>query len=955
MITLRRKPEQFPGLEEIYFSYYERLFGWALQLTGQDRADAEDLVHDLYILLMRSGARLEQAEKQDAYLFAMLRNLHYARLRRAGRSPVSDLSIIDFDSIELGLASLDRRKLLHVRSSLKTVCEFACERKKASRTASILILRFFFGYYPSEVMKMLQMTRGAVDRSLQVARDEVRLHLERPGSFRSIMPDRQRSFLATSMWEDSYTLFGDLHQAIFRSCEGDCLGKKALAERYERERRADFTTAELAHLVSCARCLDDVNSILSLPLLADRSPDDTLGRDNSQGPGGGSPGPVAMPGSQSKRKSATKNAVAVQIIQHRMREVFEHRPRVLQIAVNGKLRASQKVTAELNELHLKLGRSEKPAFIEVLSEQNIRIAYLHVFDPAQHLGLEQREQVLLSDERQLDLALSHASDVPTVCVVYRDPVVAEIDAAENLRVTIKDRHVSGYIAQKASLGVSRVFTRVRQQLSSVRYGISHLISHMNPTLATALVLATASILCFLVWLNQPPRMSANAFLVRAEAWDKPQQKNAAGVIYQKVSIQTPKRTVERAIYRDIAGIRIPRKHLLDAADAQLKEQLAQAGVDWDAPLSAGTYQQWHDRQPVREDDVSRVGGHLLKLTTTLPEGAVEQVSLTVRESDFHPVVRTVELRDQGTIEIAELNYDVMPWGAVNPDWFEPVAVQRKGMVSDTHAARLPRLSVPLSGAELDEAELAVRLALHQLDADTNERVELARMPASIQVTGIVASDERKHEIAAHLQQIPHVSVALYSFQEIQNRQEVVSGIERIKQSSSVERPSPLEDYLLPQGITRDRIGELEHELFNSSVDVNHEGKAIGDLLKRFPSGQTLTANANGSLRQLLASHREKMAAALRAEQNVLRQANLPLERNAGSMDGNSLIALAETNAALCGELISDSSDHPRSVQSILPELVQSMAELQAILNRLSYSPSISQSPSSSTSYDPQNN
>jgi RNA polymerase sigma factor (sigma-70 family) len=947
MISFHLKPEKHPSFEEMYFSYYRQLMEWALQLTGYDRADAEDLVHDLYIQVAHSSLKLDEVEKPDAYFFSILRNLHYARLRRAGRSPIDDLSIVDFDSLEIGLASLDRRKLLSVRSTLRAVCVYVCERRHTSRTARILILRFFFGYYPSEVMKIVQMSRGAIDRSLQVAREEVRFSLERPGTIRSITPERQSTYLFTSISEDSQVLFRDLRQAIFRNCMGTCLGYEHLARRYRQESGVGFTTAELAHLVSCAKCLDDVNTILGLPLIAERSPDDTLGRDNSQGPGGAPGGPEIVPGSQSSRRKSAKASDARQKISRRMRDVFEHRPRSLQIAINGKLRTSQRVTAELSEFHLKLGRTERPAFIEVLSEQNIRLAYLHVLDPALHLGLEQTERAGLSDDRSLDVTLSYTSDVPIVHVVYRDPVAAQIRDEE--QALAESAGMPATETHARNLWSPGAFSTIARWMNTARSRVHDVMPDMNPTLATALILAVASALCFLLWLNEPPRITANALLIRAEAWDAQQQKNAApGVVNQKVRIQTPQRTLERSLYRDVQGIRIPRHQMLNDADTRLRDRLAQAGVDWNAPLSAGSYQEWHDHQHSREDEITRVSGHLLKLTTTIPSGAVMRASITVRDSDFHPIERMVELRDEGTVEIAELNYDVMPWGAVNQDWFEPLTSPRRGVASDVHPARILHLPSQLRDAELDEAELGARLALHQLDADTQERVELTRTPSSIQVTGIVATDERKHEIEAHLSLVPHVNAVLYSFQDIQSRQSAASAITNIKQSSSVERPSPLEDFLQPQSLSRNAIGELEHGLFNSSVEVNQEGKAITELLQKFPVGEQLTPNASASLRMLLASHKEKMLAALQKEESILTQANIVFARKAGNMGGSNLAVLAEANGALCGELISDSNEQPRGAQIIIPELMQSIAQLQAILSRISNDPSVSQSSSSSS-------
>jgi RNA polymerase sigma factor (sigma-70 family) len=937
MIPFRPKPEKRPDFEELFFSSYRRLMEWSLQLTGHDRADAEDLVQDLYVQFARADATLDEIQNWDAYLFSVLRNLHYAHLRRAGRSPIDDLTIVDFDTIARGLASVDRRKLLYVRSNLKAVCEYACERKNTSKSASILILRFIFGYFPSEVMQVVRTTRGAVDRLMQIARQEVRLHLERPNVLRPFIHERQRTAFLSALSDDSQTLFLEMRQAIFQNCVGECFGREELERRYQESQNAGFTTAELAHLVSCNKCLDSANAILGLPLLTDRSPDDAIGRDDSQGPDGGSTGPVELPHSDPKRRKKTQEAALRNRLERKMREVFEHRPQSLQIAVNGKVRTSQKVTSELSEFHLRMGRAEKLAFVEVLSEQGIRMAYLHVFDPALQQGLEQGEHIALSDDRSLNLTLSFLGDTPSVHVVYRDPVIAE-EMEENAADSRGPELHNVLPAETAK--VLSLHSRAANWLQSLGSKLKQSLSEMNPTLATALILATASLVCFVLWFHQPPRIATDAFLVHAETWDMPHHNSAPGVIYQKVRITTSSRTLERALYRDAQGIRAPRQQTLSMTDTQLKDQLAQAGIDWDALLSATNYQEWHDRQHVRQDSIARAGSHLLKLTTTVPTGEVAQASLTVRDSDFHPVARTVELRDAGTIEIAELNYDVMPWNAINGDWFEPIAALHLGISGDVQTSVLPRLALHLTDTELDEAELGAQLVLREVGADTSERIDIVRTPGSIVVRGIVATEVRKHEIDTHLNLVPHVVSALYTFREVENSRAAGMEITSLKQSSSVAGVSPLADYLAHQGQNREAIGELGHQLFNSSVEIHQEGKAIASLQQRFAARQALTANALASLDALLSDHRQKMLVALQAEEKLLTKTKAVTRSEHGVTPSGNVADASATNVVLCGELISDNNEHPRPAQAIVQELNQSITQLRSILDRIPFYTSV---------------
>ena len=112
-----------------------------------------------------------------------------------------------------------------------------------------------------------------------------------------------------------------------------------------------------------------MNAIPQLPLLAERSPEYGLDRDDASGPkdgasGGGSGDTRLMPSSKKKGPSLFK-------LERRAREQFEHRPGSLQIVVDGDVRSSQKVTAEVSEFRLKLAHKEQPGFIEVFSEQGV--------------------------------------------------------------------------------------------------------------------------------------------------------------------------------------------------------------------------------------------------------------------------------------------------------------------------------------------------------------------------------------------------------------------------------------------------------------------------------------------------------------------------------------------------------------------------------------------------------
>jgi RNA polymerase sigma-70 factor (ECF subfamily) len=66
--------------------HLDRLYGYALSITG-DSHEAEDLVQDVLESLLRRPRRIRAGDNENAYLYTMLRNRHFDRLRAKARRP----------------------------------------------------------------------------------------------------------------------------------------------------------------------------------------------------------------------------------------------------------------------------------------------------------------------------------------------------------------------------------------------------------------------------------------------------------------------------------------------------------------------------------------------------------------------------------------------------------------------------------------------------------------------------------------------------------------------------------------------------------------------------------------------------------------------------------------------------------------------------------------------------
>src|SRR5260370_3940986 len=284
--------------------------------------------------------------------------------------------------------------------------------------------------------------------------------------------------------------------------------------------------------------------------------------------------------------------------------------------------------------------------------------------------------------------------------------------------------------------------------------------NMNPFLASAAVIVVASVVLFFIWQRSIPSVSASELLQRAEsAESNSAQSDKPGVIYQKVQIRTPHASVERDLYRDREGRRSPKAQPIAAEFTPLKGKLNIAGVNWDEPLSASNYKAWHDSQSRESDQVRRSGKNLLTVTTKTSGGIVVEESLAVREGDFHPLKLTAELLDVGTVEIAELNYVVLDWNAVNTDFCEPLtpAVPTNPSMRADVVPVAPAAPTP---AQILDAEVQARVALHTVGAALGEQGEVVPDSHSraVLVQGWANMPGRKQELVGALQGMPNLEV-----------------------------------------------------------------------------------------------------------------------------------------------------------------------------------------------------
>src|SRR5208282_3024439 len=98
---------------------------------------AGDLVQDAFLQFIALRPDLDQIRDLDAFLYAIVRNVHRSMLYRHLRFPHLSLSALDFDSASEGVRLADKEVLQSVIDDLIAVCDFTCERKEVSKTGSL--------------------------------------------------------------------------------------------------------------------------------------------------------------------------------------------------------------------------------------------------------------------------------------------------------------------------------------------------------------------------------------------------------------------------------------------------------------------------------------------------------------------------------------------------------------------------------------------------------------------------------------------------------------------------------------------------------------------------------------------------------------------------------------------------------------------------------------------------
>jgi DNA-directed RNA polymerase specialized sigma24 family protein len=888
-----REPAPATQIEQLLTGHYGKLLQWGGVLTRGDAGKAEEIVQELCLYFALSKPDLSAVANLDGYLYTCLRHVYLSGIARSSREALHFVSIAQFDSFEFALGSNQSGDLLQRQNDLRRICCYAVWRKESSKSASYFVFHFFHGYARREIAELARLPIAAIYNKLKIARAEVKSYLEEPGKLRVVNRDQPPKPAFSWSLASSFELFRELRSVILRGRLSDCLPQEELLAHYRSSSSRPISCPLLAHIVSCERCLAIVDQHFRRPTLQDREPVDGFGSSSDRG------------GSTIARKSGEDLKAMLLAVHKRWGRVHEHRPSALSIAVNGRIVASHDVEAEHSRLSARIEHPEVAEFVEVFSEQDVRLALLSIGELPPEGAHVRTQRVELSDDRWLELNLSFDGLGLNSEVGYFDPALAPQQFEREVEAAFEEEAEEFPLALDLERSASAILPWRRRPFAL----LERMLATMAPSSAMVWAFTLAAVLSiagYLAYRHVTVPMDAQAILnqsVRIEAANLQGQTEHQVVRIEELSSGgrlLQKGTVD--LWKDGDGSRYLRRlydsqhHTLAAEwrnksgehnfrskdmgkDASGKQSLLMNGF-WDQDLSARAF----SALGAREARVQALAGGY-ELTTAGPiQGQLISATLVL---DRHLMPIKVRMRVRSGTGINELRfvqqeYARKPSASVPDTMFDPQDGHLHSQDGNP-AHKRGRPDARASDVQLAELQIAVLYGLNRLRSDTGKPIEIVRTPdGRLRVSGTIADEALKQQIAAQLESLPNhqlldlrllssrdVSVRLPGPQRALPDQTSVYDINQAKPPAD----AALRKYFETKGLSGDRldsaVGQFSHNALGRAQAALQHAYAL-DRLGNALSAQELTSIGLSS-RQQWTEMADKHAFELEAELRTLRE------------------------------------------------------------------------------------
>jgi DNA-directed RNA polymerase specialized sigma24 family protein len=845
--TRWREPALPAEAEQLLADYYSQLLKWGAVLTRGDEQKAADIVQELCLYFILTKPDLSTVTNLDGYFYTSLRHIYLSGLARASREALHFVSVADFDSFEFALASNQSGDPLQRQNDLRRICGYNVWRKGSSKSASYFIFHFFHGYSRREIAELARLPISAIYNKLKTARSEVTSYLNESGKLRTIgrglPPEPVVSWSLSSTGE----MFKELRQTVLDARRSECLPAEALIAKYRTTTSIPIDCTLLAHLVSCEDCLAIIDRHFRRPTLRDREPlDGSAGGDERY-----------------TRQTGTSPKI-LQSVLRRWGSVNEHRPRTLSIAINGKIVAFHDVQASHSTLSARIEHALSAQFVEVFSEQDVRLALLSVGDHPPDAPHIRAQRVSLSDDRWLELRLVFDGLGLDSQVTYSDPALA-VEVTED---------AEDVLAPSVTQAISHSSPEL---LTWVNGAFGQFLRKMVPTSAGTWAFALTLLIVVAGYIGHhrttAPVDAANILnqSISIDAAALHGQTEHQIVNLEEVSVDgqvSHKGQVD--LLQDGDGTRYLRRlynsqHHLIAATWRDRNGEHATHVERQEKGSSGTHSLslendlWNQELSARA--FSSLKGQRLtvksvadgyELTNYGPVAGYPQlVSATLRlNRHFGPVVETFHLQGGHELRFVQTSYERRPTSSIPDTTFDPAEELQSPRSLHSSAPQRDEPTVVDSAVQLARLQIAVLYKLNTLGSDTGEPIEVVRTSdGRIRVSGTVVDDSLKQQIASELDLLEEhqlLDLRLTSPRDVQ--QKLASGQRSAPEDTSVYEVSqtkPLIDatirrYLQAKGVSADRLNtaveQYSHTVLQHAQRVLQHAYALNRL------GSALSAN-----------------------------------------------------------------------------------------------------------------
>lgn len=759
-VLRKNKPEQY--LRSVFECRYDDILRWALQLTDFDRSAAEELVHDAYVDLALSHTDIQQASNPDGYLYRVLRNLNASRIKRAWKHEHDALDVLELDSIYLRLRTGKGVDQIDLQDRLIQLCGYLCSRKESFRPASVLLLRFFRGFYPDEIARLSGLEPASVRKQIERARCDARVFLMKPdkdgataaSSFVIPAPEPRQAAAAERFLHR-------LAATIRLSLNGPCFTVAEIGECYGQRDAHPLEAERLSHLVSCDLCLSAVCKFLSMNPPDDRLPFDSAGQN---------------------RDAARK---VLNSAERTIQELRNHEPSSLVLAINGD---------DIYECNVGHGQIRHTVtvpvgitleFFEIFSHVGLRLLRLDVESRPPDGPPEIRNYAVLGAGRELSLCLEWYGQEPRVRV--------ELSALEEPAVSVVASGMHPVSIAPPSLETGTEGAEDAPE-SMWRRLLDWLGTH---SLIPAIVLVLAGALTVFGWLNgnRKPELDASAILTQASHAELAaashgvahrvvsfEEVSATGAVVRSGRVESWNGGAESAKrFYDTKG------HLtagewksgdgLDKVleDGKLHSQPASrdcvAGEEfWNCDLSAqsfGSMAAAHAARSRTETPGAYVITFANPVTSNDRRPQVVRAVLTIDRRSMRSQKALVWVRNQGMVQeyrYVEVSYEPNTGTSLDSPIFRPdVDLQSR------RQRKVPRWEPGGTSAQLVHLQLQVLLRLHAIGDDVGQPLLVERThDGKLSVRGVVASDSEAQRIRGALSDLatnPLILIRVYSANE----------------------------------------------------------------------------------------------------------------------------------------------------------------------------------------------